>query len=101
EAARKNLSQKAGPVWHAGFETAKRDFNEGYERSGEKSNSLTALGPLLAGWGRAIFQGLLKPASKTAATTGSAVGEFAVTPVGAVISVVGRTIQSIGLTVYY
>lgn len=100
-----NISGRIQVSWDAAFEQAGRDFRTEYERSGEQSNSLRALGPILQGYLKALYHGGLAPAAKTivrtsARGTGAATGTVFL-PVAATSIVTGRTIQAAGMTLFY
>lgn len=100
-----NFSGRIQVSWDAAFERAGRDFRTEYERSGEQSNSLRALGPILQGYLKALYHGGLAPAAKTivrtsARGTGAATGAVFL-PVATTSVVTGRTIQSAGMTLFY
>jgi hypothetical protein len=102
ESARQRFAGKIDPAWDTAFQKASREFQAEYERSGTKPNSLLALGPVLSGYLKAFYHGFAAPASKTivkTAVTGAATAVFL--PVSATAVVAGRTVQSVGLTVYY
>jgi hypothetical protein len=100
-----NFSGRIQVSWDAAFERAGRDFRAEYERSGEQSNSVRALGPILQGYLKALYHGGLAPAAKTivrtsARGTGAATGTVFL-PVAATSVVTGRTIQAAGMTLFY
>ena len=100
--ARKRFSRKIEPAWEASFERAGREFRTQYERSGNEQNTLMALGPILAGYLKSLYHGIAKPASKTIVKTTVAGVNYAVfLPVTATAVVAGRTVQAVGLTVFY
>jgi hypothetical protein len=100
--ARKQFSAKIDPAWEDAFRKASREFRAEYEESGKKQNSLQALGPILAGYLKSLYHGLVAPASKTIVKTTVAGTSYVVfLPVSATSIIAGRTVQSIGLTVYY
>jgi len=102
EPARKRFAEKIDPAWESAFQKAGRSFQAEYERSAEAPNSLMALGPILAGYLKSFYHGLVAPASKTIVRTTVAGTTYAVfLPVAATSIVAGRTVQSVGLTVYY
>lgn len=102
EQARKKFSDKIEPEWDMAFQKASRAFQSEYEQSGNEKNTLMALGPILYGYLKAFYQGLVAPASKTIVKAGVVGTSYAVfLPVAATSVVAGRTIQSVGLTVYY
>jgi len=102
EKTRKRFAGKIDPAWESAFQRAGREFQSEYERSGEEPNSLMALGPILAGYLKSFYHGLVAPASKTIVKTTVAGTTYAVfLPVATTSIVAGRTVQSVGLTVYY
>ncbi len=102
DSARKRVSGKIDPVWEAAFQRAASEFQSEYEESGKKQNSLAALGPILYGYLKSFYHGFAAPASKTIVKTGVAGTSYVVfLPVSATAIVAGRTVQSVGLTVYY
>ncbi len=102
EKAQKKIAAKIDPAWEPAFRKAAREFQAEYERSGNEPNSLMALGPILAGYLKALYHGLVAPASKTIVRTTVEGTTYAVfLPIAATTIVAGRTVQSVGLTVYY
>jgi len=92
--------------WDKAFDKAASEFKKEYDRSGESQNTLTALGPILYGYLKSIYHGIVAPSSKTivkgsvsAVTYAGAYGVFL--PVASTAVVAGRTVQSVGLTFYY
>jgi hypothetical protein len=102
EEVRKRFSRKIDPAWESAFQKAAREFQAEYERSGEEPNSLMALGPILSGYLKSLYHGIAAPASKTIVKTTVAGTTYAVfLPLAGTTIVAGRTVQSVGLTVYY
>ena len=102
EPVRKQFAEKIDPGWETAFQKAGKAFQAEYERSGEQPNSLMALGPILAGYLKSLYHGLVAPVSKTIVKTTVQGTTYAVfLPVAATSIVAGRTVQSVGLTVYY
>ncbi len=101
ETARNRFSKKIDPQWDTAFQTASREFQAEYEESGKKQNSLVALGPVLYGYLKSFYYGLAAPTSKTIVKYTVAGTTYAVFLPVAATSVTGRTVQSVGLTVYY
>lgn len=91
--------------WDEAFDEAKESFSESYEKSGTRSNSLSALGDIFAGYGKAVYSGVVKPATRStvqgATVTLKGVSKLVFLPVASVFIVSGRTIQSTGLGLYY
>jgi hypothetical protein len=102
DSVRKRFAGRIEPAWESAFQKAGRAFQADYERSGEQPNSLMALGPILSGYLKSFYHGLAAPASKTIVKTTVAGTTYAVfLPVTATSIVAGRTVQSVGLTIYY
>jgi hypothetical protein len=102
ESARARFGGKIDPAWEDAFSKASREFQGEYEKSGKEQNTLTALGPVLYGYLKSFYYGLAAPASKTIVKTAATGTSYAVfLPVSATAIVAGRTVQSVGLTVYY
>jgi hypothetical protein len=100
--SRQHFVRRIDPEWESAFQKAAGEFRSEYERSGEEPNSLMALGPLLAGYLKSFYHGLVAPASKSIVKTTVAGTTYAVfLPLAATTIVAGRTVQSVGLTVYY
>ncbi|MHB8845296.1 MAG: hypothetical protein ACYC7L_11195 [Nitrospirota bacterium] len=92
--------------WDKAFDRAASEFRKEYDRSGESRNTLTALGPILYGYLKSIYHGIVAPSSKTIVKTGASAVTYAgaygvFLPVAGTSVVAGRTIQSVGLTLYY
>lgn len=101
-AARRRFAERIAPAWEESFRQASRDFKAEYDRSGAEKNSLAALGPILRGYLEAFYHGLAAPAAKTLVRTGAEGASLAVfLPAAASTIVAGRTVQSVGLTVFY
>ena len=105
-AANGKFAGKIEAGWDKAFDTAASEFRKEYDRSGESQNTLTALGPILYGYLKSIYHGIVAPSSKTIVKTGvtavtyaGAYGVFL--PVASTAVVAGRTVQSVGLTFYY
>lgn len=102
DSARERFVGKIDPAWESAFQKAGKEFQAEYERSGEEPNSLMALGPILSGYLKSFYHGLVAPASKTIVRTTVAGTSYAVfLPVATTSIVAGRTVQSVGLTIYY
>jgi hypothetical protein len=102
ESAREKFGGKIDTGWDKAFKRASEEFRTEYERSGQSQNTLTALGPVLVGWLKVFYYGIAAPTSKTVVkttSTGATYGVFL--PVAATTMVAGRTVQAVGLTVYY
>jgi len=100
-----DFSKKIGDSWETAFSESVTQFNAEYEKSGQANNSLSGLSHILKGYVKGIYHGLFKPTLSTTGTTISASGRAAAQavflPTTTAISVAGRTIQSVGNTIYY
>lgn len=52
---------KAKSAWGDSLIRAQKEFEESYQKSGERENSFLALGDILLGYGKAIYYGLFRP----------------------------------------
>jgi hypothetical protein len=102
EAARRRFARKIDPAWEKSFAQASQDFKGEYEKSGEEPNSLMALGPILRGYLEAFYHELVAPGAKSMVRFTAVGTSYAVfLPAVAATIVTGRTVQSVGLTVFY
>jgi len=100
--ARQKFAGKIEPQWESAFQKASREFQAEYEKSGKEQNSLMALGPILYGYLKSFYYGIAAPTSKTIVKTTAVGTTYAIfLPITTTSVVVGRTVQSVGLTVYY
>jgi len=103
--ATESLSPHIEGRWGDAFDEAKASFNEAYDESGTRGNALSGLGDILAGYGKVVYSGLIKPATRStvqgATVTVKGVSKLVFLPVATVLVVSGRTIQSTGLGLYY
>lgn len=104
--ANEKFAGKIEVGWDKAFEKAAYEFQKEYDRSGESPNTLVALGPILSGYLKSLYHGIMKPSAKTivkaGATTVTYAGSYGVfLPVASTSVVAGRTVQSVGLTLYY
>jgi len=98
------LEKVTGPIndsWEDAFQKAGNEFREQYELSGQKGNSLTALGPILYGYLKVFYEGFAAPSSKTIVKKGIIGTSRALFLPASATVVAGRTVQSAGLAVYY
>ncbi|MDH5443916.1 MAG: hypothetical protein OEY52_00075 [Gammaproteobacteria bacterium] len=100
-----DYSLHIGKTWNNAFGKAAKSFDHEYQRSGEASNSLTGLWRIIMGYTKGLYQGLFQPAAKTTSNlvkVGSrATAQAIFLPAATAISVSGRTIETIGTTVFY
>lgn len=100
--ARMRFAGKIDPQWESAFQKASREFQSEYEKSGKEHNSLMALGPILYGYLKSFYYGVAAPTSKTIVKTAAVGASYAIfLPVTTTSVVAGRTVQSVGLTIYY
>jgi len=105
-AANDKFAGKIETGWDKAFDKAASEFKKEYDRSGESQNTLTALGPILYGYLKSFYHGIVAPSSKTIVKTGASAVTYAgaygvFLPVASATVVAGRTVQSVGLTFYY
>ncbi len=100
--ARERFAGRIEPQWESSFQKASSEFRSEYEKSGKEHNSLMALGPILFGYLKSFYYGIAAPASKTIVKTAAVGTSYAIfLPITTTSVVAGRTVQSVGLTVYY
>ncbi len=96
---------KLAAVWEEAFKEAKESFLDAYKASGESHNTLEGLFYIMYGYLKALFHGVVTPTTETVAKTayhgGTNIVKLATLPIGTLISVVGRSVESLGLTLYY
>lgn len=91
--------------WSDSFSKAGEEFNKEYEKSGEAGNSFAAL--FYIGWGymKSAYYGLVKPGAEsitTGVTTAvNVAGQAVFLPTASALIITGRTVQSLGQTIYY
>lgn len=101
-ATQKQFGNRIDAHWEEAFKQASQEFRSEYEKSGDEKNSLMALGPILHGYLKSLYHGFVAPASKTIVKTGvNGVSYVVFLPIASTSMVAGRTVQSVGLTVYY
>ena len=100
-----DFGQRIAVVWDGAIDEAGAAFAAEYEESGESPNTLVAMVDILQGYAKSLYIGLVRPGAETVAegvvTGGKNAGKILFLPVAAVTSVTGRTVQSVGLTLYY
>lgn len=90
--------------WDGAFQKAATAFQQEYEDSGQRANTLVAMGDVLFGWLKMFYEGITRPTARTlvvAATAGAGAATYVFTPVADTVMLAGRTIQATGLSVYY
>lgn len=100
-----DFGDKITKVWDKSLQKAQRSFQESYEKSGTRTNSLQGLFDIVGGYAKGAYYGAIKPTIQTTASTIEAGGRKATSavflPVATITSVTGRTIESIGMSIYY
>lgn len=99
---KKSVGRSIKISWGDSFAHASAEFKKEYEESGNRRNSIEALGDVLHGWLKAFYLGIVNPGAKTivkATVKGLKYGVFL--PVASVVIVTGRVIQSTGLVFFY
>ncbi|MDH4275813.1 MAG: hypothetical protein OEW08_12320, partial [Gammaproteobacteria bacterium] len=103
--AKAAASSRIEGKWAEAYAEAAVAFASAYQQSGTRGNSLTALGDILVGYLKVAYSGLIKPATRSVVQGGEAtaktVAEVVFLPTAGVFIVSGRTIQSLGLSLYY
>lgn len=91
--------------WDNAYSRAAEEFQQGYDESGKKNDSITGLWTLLVGYGKGIYQGLFKPAAstswQTAKFTVKVAGSAVFLPVASTYILTKNTLQSSGMAIYY
>jgi hypothetical protein len=103
--AKKAMATGVEAKWSDAFSEARADFNRAYERSGTRSSSLAGLGDIFVGYVSAAYSGVAKPAGRAALQGGEATvkvgAEVVFLPVTYAFIVTGRTVTSVGMSLYY
>jgi len=91
--------------WDNALTYAEAEFKQGYQKSGEKNDSITGLSTLLVGYAKGLYRGLFKPAAasswQTAKYTVKIAGAAVFLPVASTYILTKNTLQSSGMAVYY
>lgn len=88
-------------LWTKSVTQAQTEFNESYEESGKKSNSLTALSSIVAGYIKALYYGLASP---TGQTVGQGLRKTGSSLTGLVLrttKITGDLVVTTGLNIFY
>lgn len=92
-------------IWSTGFKEAAREFDEEYKASGEKTNSFLALGNIISGYFKSLYYGLMAPGGQSVSygiiTSADYIAKSAVYVGAGGLSVAGRTVESVGMSLYY
>lgn len=98
----REVADKVALSWEDSFDEAARAFRSEYDQSGTRSNSLVALGDVLAGYLKAFYAGLAEPGAKSIVAYGIKGTQAGLFLPGAAVTVIsGRTIEATGLSLYY
>ncbi|MEK6750110.1 MAG: hypothetical protein AABY83_13060 [Pseudomonadota bacterium] len=91
--------------WQAAYREAEQEFSQAYTQSGTRNNSLVALGDILSGYLKVLYSGVVKPTARSTVQAGEvaakAVAEVVFLPAASAFIISGRTVQSLGLSLYY
>ena len=91
--------------WDNALTHAETEFQQGYQKSGEKNDAITGLWTLLTGYAKGIYQGLFKPAAasswQTAKYTVKIAGAAVFLPVASTYILTKNTLRSSGQAIYY
>lgn len=105
ERAKGTVSTHIEGRWREAFGEAQASFSHSYEKSGARGNSLSGLGDIMVGYGKALYAGVAKPAARSTVQGTEAVAKTATKvvflPAASLFIVTGRTVASAGMSVYY
>ena len=105
DTATQSMSTNIEGRWDEAFAEAHTDFNQSYQLSGTRDNSLLALGDIMVGYVKVAYSGLFKPATRSVIQGSEAAAKGTVKivflPASKLFAVSGRTIISTGLSMYY
>jgi len=103
--AKKTMATGVEAKWSDAFAEARTEFNRAYERSGTRGSSLAGLGDIFVGYVSAAYSGVAKPAGRAAVQGGEATvkvgADVVFLPVTYAFIVTGRTVASVGMSLYY
>jgi hypothetical protein len=103
--AKKTMATGVEAKWSDAFAEARAEFNRAYERSGTRGSSLTALGDIFVGYVSAAYSGVAKPTGRAAVQGAEATvkvgADVVFLPVSYSFIVTGRTVTSVGMSLYY
>jgi len=98
-------SSSISGFWSNGFQKAAEEFDKEYVESGKKKNSLSALGDISWGYLKSLYHGFFAPSGATMVSSVESgtdyIAKSAVLVSGGTLSIVGRTVEAVGLSVYY
>jgi len=102
---REKLTPEIESSWSDAFKKGKQEFANEYQKSGEKKNSISGLGNIIKGYGKAIYYAVISPGAdnlKYAGTrSGFEIGNAIALPTSALLVISGRTVQSLGMSLWY
>ncbi len=105
EKAKARMSSHIEGNWDQAFHEAQLAFDQSYQASGTRHNSLSALGDIMGGYAKAAYSGVAKPAARStvqgAEATAKVGGKIIFLPVVGLPILAERTVASAGQTLYY
>lgn len=105
ERAKGKMSTRIEGRWSEAFGEARASFSKSYEKSGTRGNSLSGMGDIMVGYGKALYTGVIKPTSRSTVQATEAAAKTATKavflPAASLFIVTGRTVASAGMSVYY
>jgi hypothetical protein len=96
-----HLLEKSDVSWKSHFEEGKFQFNQQYEKSGTRSNSLLGLWDILVGHASWAYSAIFKPASKAAYQETKALPYYTVSSVMKTFIGSYNVVHSLGANLYY
>lgn len=96
-----HLLQKSEVSWKQHFRDGKFAFNQQYEKSGTRGNSLSGLWDILVGYTSWTFNALVKPTSKTVYSTVKGVPYYTTEGVLKTFIASFNVVHSLGANVYF
>ena len=88
-------------LWAKSLVLAKDKFNESYEESGKKNNSLSGLGSIIGGYFKAIYHGIISPTKNTAVHGIQNVGAKLTGGILGLIKISGDVVFTTGVNIFY
>ncbi|MDH3327446.1 MAG: hypothetical protein OEM38_12125, partial [Gammaproteobacteria bacterium] len=102
---REKLTPEIESSWSDAFERGKQEFADEYQKSGDAGNSISGLGNMIKGYWKALYYGVLSPGADNikfvGTRSGFEIGNAIALPTTAFLVISGRTVQSLGMTVWY
>lgn len=99
---RENNSDKLSKAWKGALESGLTAYNEAYQKSGERDNSILAVFDILGGYTVSVSEFFLKPVGISLLNTGEILlWDGVILPVSTSSLFAGRTLASTGMTLFY